>query len=68
MITLYHARWTRSLRIRWLLEELELPHELRTVDFAPPSGGTFSQSTPLGKLPVLEDGEVVICESGAIVE
>ena len=28
----------------------------------------FSQDTPLGKLPVIEDGDVTICESGAIVE
>lgn len=67
MIRLYHAPRTRSVRIRWLLEELGLPYELRTVDFSPPSR-TFSQRTPLGKLPVIEDGDVVICESGAILE
>lgn len=67
MLTLYHAPRTRSVRVRWLLEELGLPYELRTVEFSPPSR-TFSQATPMGKLPVVEDGEVTICESGAILE
>lgn len=68
MLALYFAPRTRSVRVRWLLEELGLPHELRRVPFAPPTGGFFSQSTPLGKFPVLEDDEVTISESGAIVE
>jgi glutathione S-transferase len=67
MITLYHAPRTRSVRILWLLEELGLPYELKKVEFVRPSK-TFSQRTPLGKLPVIEDGEVTICESGAILE
>ena len=68
MLTLYYAPRTRAVRIRWLLEELGLPHELRRVPFTPPTGGFFSQATPLGKFPVLEDGAVTIFESGAIVE
>ena len=67
MITLYHAPRTRSIRILWLLEELELPYELRTVEFSP-SDKFFTQPTPLGKLPVIEDGAVTMCESGAIIE
>jgi len=67
MITLYFAPRTRAIRVRWLLEELGLPHELRRVDFQIPTR-TFQQHTPLGKLPVIEDGEVTICESGAILE
>lgn len=65
---LYHSPLTRSVRIRWLLEELGLPYELVRVDFLPPAKGFFSQPTPTGKLPTLEDGDVVMCESGAIVE
>jgi len=68
VLILYYAPRTRAVRIRWLLEELGLPHELRRVPFAPPTGGFFSQATPLGKFPVLEDGAVTIFESGAIVE
>jgi len=67
MIALYFAPRTRSVRVRWLLEELGVPYELRRVTFNVPKQ-TFDQDTPLGKLPVLEDGAVTICESGAIVE
>jgi glutathione S-transferase len=67
MITLYYAPRTRSVRIRWLLEELDLPYDLRRVAFSPPAR-TFSQRTPFGKFPVIEDGDVTIFESGAILE
>src|SRR5262245_54351832 len=67
MIKLYFAPRTRAVRVRWLLEELGLPHELRRVAFNRPDR-VFSQETPLGKFPVIEDGDVTICESGAIVE
>jgi glutathione S-transferase len=67
MITLYFAPRTRAVRILWLLEELGLPYELKKMAFAPPSKA-FSQGTPLGKFPVIEDGDVVMCESGAILE
>jgi glutathione S-transferase len=68
MITLYYAPRTRAVRVRWLLEELGIPYALRRVAFVPPSGRFFSQATPLGKLPAIEDGEVTIGESGAILE
>jgi glutathione S-transferase len=68
MVKLYHSPVTRSVRIRWLLEELGHPYELVRVDYVPPQGGYFSQPTPTGKLPTIEDGDVVLCESGAIVE
>ncbi len=68
MIKLYFAPRTRSVRILWLLEELGLPYELERVDFLPPAKRFFAQQTPLGKLPTIEDGDVVMCESGAIVE
>jgi glutathione S-transferase len=67
MFRLYYAPRTRSVRIRWLLEELGLPYELERVEFLPKET-VFAQATPLGKFPVLVDGEVVIGESGAIVE
>lgn len=69
MIKLYHAPMTRSLRILWLLEELELPYEIEKLEF--PAGlqtPAFLAKSPLGKVPLLEDGEVRICESGAITE
>lgn len=67
MLKLFHAPRTRSLRIVWLLEELGVPYELATVGFAPPAR-PFSQRTPTGKFPTLEDGEVTMFESGAIAE
>jgi glutathione S-transferase len=68
MLKLYFAPRTRSVRIVWLLEELKLPYELERVEFLPTSSEFFVQKTPLGKLPTLVDGDVVMCESGAIVE
>ncbi len=68
MIKLYFAPMTRSVRILWLLEEMGVPYELERVDFLPPAKNFFAQQTPLGKLPTIEDGDVVMCESGAIVE
>ena len=68
MIKLYYAPRTRSVRIVWLLEELGLPYTLERVEFQPPARDFFVQKTPLGKLPTIEDGDVVMGESGAIVE
>jgi glutathione S-transferase len=67
MIKLYHAPRTRSIRVLWLLEELDLPRELVTIEYQPPAT-PFAQRTPSGKFPTLEDGETVMFESGAIVE
>src|SRR5258705_1772089 len=67
MIKLYHAQLTRSIRIVWLLEELGIPYELATIAFKPPRH-SFEQNTPSGKFPVIEDGELVMSESGAILE
>jgi len=68
MIKLYYAPRTRAARILWLLEELGLPYELESVEFLPTTDTFFQQKTPTGKLPTIEDGAVVMCESGAIVE
>jgi glutathione S-transferase len=67
-LTLYFAPLTRAVRIVWLLEELGLPHRLERVEFVPPTTTFFAQRTPTGKVPTLVDGDVVLCESGAILE
>ena len=67
MLKLYYAPRTRSVRIRWLLEELGVAHELERCEFQP-KPTAFAQATPLGKFPVLEDEGVVFGESGAILE
>jgi glutathione S-transferase len=68
VIKLYYAPHTRAVRVVWLLEELGLPYELQRVEFQPPARKFFVQKSPLGKIPTLEDGDVLMCESGAIVE
>lgn len=68
MIKLYYAPRTRAIRIAWLLEELAIPYQLERVTFVPTASRFFAQATPTGKLPTLEDGDVVLCESGAILE
>ncbi len=70
MIKLYHAPMTRSVRIVWLLEELGLDYELvklgfMTGDLQKPE---YLAKSPLGKVPAIEDGEVRMFESGAIIE
>jgi glutathione S-transferase len=54
----------------WLLEELELPYELNHMDFHPKDlkSNEHRARHPLGRVPVLDDGDISIYESGAIVE
>jgi glutathione S-transferase len=71
MIEVHHLNNSRSQRILWLLEELELPYKVvgysrdPATRLAPPA---LKAIHPLGKSPVIRDGELVIAESGAIVE
>ncbi|VVE12866.1 glutathione S-transferase [Pandoraea iniqua] len=71
MITVHHLNNSRSQRVLWLLEELGLPYELRhyardpNTMLAPPE---LRQVHPLGKSPVLTDGDLTLAESGAIIE
>jgi glutathione S-transferase len=70
MIIVHHLDNSRSQRILWLLEELGLEYEVRTYkrrpdQLAPPE---LRAIHPLGKAPVIEDGSMVIAETGAIVD
>ncbi len=65
---IYSAPRTRAIRPVWLCEELEVPYELVPVEFKPTVDRFFIQDTPTGKIPTLEDGDVVVSESGAILE
>jgi glutathione S-transferase len=71
MIVLHHLNNSRSQRILWLLEELGAPYEIKpyqrdaVTNLAPLE---LKQVHPLGKSPVIEDGETKIAESGAIVD
>ena len=70
MLKLHHAPNSRAGRIVWLLEELGLPYELNRMAFSPKDlkSDEHRARHPLGRVPVLEDGPVMLYESGAIVE
>ena len=71
MIIVHHLNNSRSQRILWLLEELGLPYEVKRYQrdaktmLAPPE---LRAVHPLGKSPVISDGDVTLAESGAITE
>ena len=71
MITVHHLENSRSQRVLWLLEELEMPYEVkryerdRKTSLAPPD---LLKVHPLGKSPVITDGAITVAETGAIVE
>ena len=71
MIVVHHLNDSRSQRILWLLEELGAPYEIRSyardaqTRLAPPE---LKAVHPLGKSPVITDGDTVIAETGAIIE
>lgn len=71
MLTVYHLGLSQSERIVWLCEELEIPYELIRYDrdsvtrLAP---AEYKALHPLGTAPVIRDGEVVLAESGAIID
>ena len=71
MLTLHHLNDSRSQRILWLLEELAVPYEMKRYQrdaqtrLAPPE---LKAIHPLGKPPIITDGEIRIAESGAIVD
>jgi glutathione S-transferase len=71
MVVVHHLNNSRSQRVLWLLEELGVPYEVKRYErdaktmLAPPS---LIAIHPLGKSPVIVDGDVTVAESGAIVE
>jgi glutathione S-transferase len=71
MLTVHHLDHSRSQRVLWLLEELEAPYEIAHYQrdaetmLAPPALRTVH---PLGKSPVITDGDLTLAETGAIVE
>ncbi len=71
MLTVHHLENSRSQRILWLLEELGVDYEIKRYGrdkhtrFAPPE---LKAIHPLGKAPVVTDGQMTVAESGAIIE
>ena len=70
MLTLHFAPNSRASRTLWLLEELGLEYELNRMDFHPKDlkSDEHRARHPLGRIPVLDDDDVSIYESGAIAE
>jgi len=70
MLKLHFAPNSRAGRIVWLLEELQLPYEINKMAFHPKDlkSDEHRARHPLGRVPVLDDGDITIFESGAIVE
>jgi glutathione S-transferase len=71
MLTVHHLGVSQSDRIVWLCEELEIPYTLVRYDrdpvtrMAPPE---YKALHPFGTAPVITDGDLVLGESGAIIE
>ena len=71
MITVHHLNNSRSQRVLWLLEELGVEYEIKKYErdprtmLAPPA---LRDVHPLGKSPVITDGDITVAESGAILE
>lgn len=71
MVVVHHLNNSRSQRVLWLLEELGVPYEVKRYErdpktmLAPPA---LLAIHPLGKSPVIVDGDVTLAESGAIIE
>ena len=71
MLTVHHLGMSQSERIVWLCEELGIPYELKLYArhavtlLAPPD---YKALHPIGTAPVITDGDLVLAESGAIVD
>lgn len=71
MLVVHHLGKSQSERIGWLCEELGVPYELKcyardpVTMLAPPE---YKALHPIGAAPVIQDGELVLAESGAIIE
>src|SRR5829696_6780450 len=71
MITVHHLNNSRSQRVLWLLEELALPYEIVRYERDPKTmlaPASLRAIHPLGKSPVITDGDATLAESGAIAE
>lgn len=71
MITVHHLNNSRSQRVLWMLEELGLDYEIQRYERDPETmlaPASLKKVHPLGKSPVITDGDLTIAESGAIIE
>ncbi|MFP3544763.1 glutathione S-transferase family protein [Rhizobium sp. SIMBA_035] len=57
----------RDMRVRWALEEVQQPYEVRLVSFEAMKQPAHLALQPFGQIPTYEDGDLAIFESGAII-
>jgi glutathione S-transferase len=67
-ITLYHHPFSRAANVVWMLEEIGVEHSLRYVDLlaGEHKSPELTALNPMGKLPILTDGDTVVTETAAI--
>lgn len=70
MLTIYHLKSSRSTRIIWAAEELGIAYRLETFERGPTyeAPAAFRALHPLARAPMIEDGGVMLGESGAIID
>ena len=71
MITVHHLNKSRSKRVLWLLEELEMPYQ--RIDYQRNAKTNLAPESlkaihPLNKAPIIVDGDITLCESSTIIE
>jgi len=66
MLKIYHAQGSRSLRVVWLCEEMGVPYETAEASFFKPSD-EFKAANPLRTVPAMQDGDVSMIESVAMM-
>jgi glutathione S-transferase len=70
MLTVHHLGASQSERIVWLCEELEVPYSLVRYEREPSMAAPaeYKALHPLGTAPIIQDGDLALAETGAIVE
>jgi glutathione S-transferase len=68
MLKIYHTPGSRSVRPIWLCFELDIPAQIKRVDASYRGTSEWRAISPTGKVPAIEDGDITICESGAILD
>ena len=70
MLTIYHVKGTRAVRVIWLCEERGIPYRIEVIDFSPTfrNSPEWRSKSPTGKVPAMTDGDLTMFESGAMVE
>jgi glutathione S-transferase len=70
MLTIHHSPGTRGFRVMWVCEELGVPYQIQPVNFSADYRRTpeWRAVHPVGKVPVMDDGDMRMHESGAMVQ